>query len=310
MEGSKAGAGKLRKELYNARYLYLLILPTVAYFVVFRYLPMAGVLLAFKEFRANLGILRSPWVGFRNYEFVFRDPVFARAIKNTFIISFGRIVFQFPVPILLALMLNEVRSRLLARPLQTVFTFPHFLSWVVVGGIMVNFLGDQGALNNLLVVLGIGKVSLLSNERLFRPLLYVTQIWKGAGWSCIIYLAAIAAINPELYEAAIIDGAGRVRRMVSITVPCIRGTIVVLFVLSVGNVMTMGFDQVFNMQNPAVMDVSEILGTYIYHVSFAGPMDFGFSTAMGLFTSLINFVFLIGADRIAKLLGESGLFVR
>ena len=310
----KADAGlnlkkrKLLQDIYNARYLYILILPAIAYYIIFHYLPIAGITLAFKEYKANLGILGSPWVGLKNYEFVFKDPMFYKALINTFIISFERILFQFPMPVVLAVMLSEVRNRRLLRPLQTTFTFPHFLSWVVVGGILVNFLGEYGAVNNLLVLLGLEKQSFLSNQALFRPILYITQIWKGAGWASIMYLASIVSIPPELYEAAAIDGATRMQRIRHVTLPGIKSTIVVLLILNVGQVMDMGFDQIFNLQNPAVQDVSEILGTYIYRITFSGPMDFGFSTAIGLFKSVVNFIFLLTADQVVKLMGEKGLF--
>ena len=310
----KADAGlnlkkrKLLQDIYNARYLYILILPAIAYYIIFHYLPIAGITLAFKEYKANLGILGSPWVGLKNYEFVFKDPMFYKALVNTFIISFERILFQFPMPVVLAVMLSEVRNRRLLRPLQTTFTFPHFLSWVVVGGILVNFLGEYGAVNNLLVLLGLEKQSFLSNQALFRPILYITQIWKGAGWASIMYLASIVSIPPELYEAAAIDGATRMQRIRHVTLPGIKSTIVVLLILNVGQVMDMGFDQIFNLQNPAVQDVSEILGTYIYRITFSGPMDFGFSTAIGLFKSVVNFIFLLTADQVVKLMGEKGLF--
>lgn len=299
---------KLLRDMYNARYLYVLIIPAIAYYIVFHYFPIVGITLAFKEYKANLGILGSPWVGLKNYEFVFKDPMFYKALVNTFVISFERIVFQFPMPIVLAIMLSEVRNRYILRPLQTIFTFPQFLSWVVVGGILVNFLGEYGAVNNFLNLLGLEKQSFLSNQTLFRPILYISQIWKGAGWASIIYLASIVSISPDLYEAAIIDGATRMQRIWYVTLPGIKSTIVVLLILSVGQVMDMGFDQVFNLQNPAVQDVSEILGTYIYRITFSGPMDFGFSTAIGLFKSVINFIFLLATDRAVKLFGERGLF--
>lgn len=299
---------KLLRDMYNARYLYVLILPAIVYYIVFHYFPIAGITLAFKEYKANLGILGSPWVGLKNYEFVFKDPMFYKALVNTFVISFERIVFQFPMPIVLAVMLSEVRNGRILRPLQTVFTFPHFLSWVVVGGILVNFLGEYGAINNFLGILGLEKQSFLSNQALFRPILYTTQIWKGAGWASIMYLASIVSITPDLYEAADIDGATRMQRIWHVTLPGIKSTIVVLLILNVGQVMDMGFDQIFNLQNPAVQGVSEILGTYIYRITFSGPMDFGFSTAIDLFKSVINFTLLLTADRVMKLLGERGLF--
>ena len=308
--GTKRGifSSNLSKEMRKSIYLYIMIIPTILYYIIFHYVPMFGLMLAFKKYMANLGILGSPWVGFKNYEFIFKDPMFFRALYNTFIISFQRMIFQFPVPVVLAIMLSEVRSQAILRPIQTIFTFPHFLSWVIVGGIVTNFLGEYGALNNMLNVFGVERISFLSNEKLFRPILYISQNWKGAGWFTIIYLASIVSINPELYEAAVIDGATRMQKIFNITIPCIKSTIVILFILTVGQIMNMGFDQIFNLQNPAVLSKSEILGTYIYRVTFSGTMDFGFSTAVGLFKSVINFVFLLTTDRVAKAIGEQGLY--
>lgn len=298
----------LFKEIKKTRYLYLLLLPGLLYYVVFHYLPIYGISIAFKEFNARLGILGSHFIGLRNYEFVFKDPDFFNALKNTFIISFCRILFQFPIPIALALLINEMRGTRYKRVLQTVYTFPNFLSWVIVGGILINFLGDQGAINGLLSALGMDKISFLSDKSYFVPLLYITENWKSAGWASIIYIAAIAGINVDQYEAATIDGANRFDKLFHITLPGIKGTISVMFILAVGNVMNAGFDQIFNISNPAVRSATDILDTYIYRVTFSGPTDFGFSAAVGLFKSVINFSFLIICDRVAKGLGERGLY--
>ena len=299
---------KLLNRMYEARYLYLLFIPVLAYYIIFHYYPMAGIILAFKSYDARLGFFGSPWIGLENFRWVFMDPRFFNALINTFIISFTRLVVQFPMPIILGIMLSEVRNSKIGRPLQTIFTFPNFLSWVIVGGIVTNFLGYMGVVNNIISVFGFERVSFLANSALFRPMLYTTAIWRNSGWVAIIYLASIMSIPTEQYEAADIDGASRMQRIMHITLPSIKSTIVIMFILNVGNVMTMGFDQVFNLQNPAVLGVSEILSTFIYRVTFAGPMDFGFSTAMGLFTSVINFAFLLATDRAAKAIGERGLF--
>ena len=294
--------------MWDARYLYLLFIPVAAYYIIFHYYPMAGIIIAFKKYNAKLGFFGSPWVGFQNYRYVFMDQRFYKALANTFVISFSRVVFQFPMPVILGIMLSEVRSSRIARPLQTIFTFPNFLSWVIVGGIVLNLLGTYGAVNNLVSALGMKKIPFLSSSSMFRPILYISAIWKNTGWTAIIYLATITSIPQEQYEAAEIDGASRMQRIWHITLPSLKSTIIIMFILNVGHIMNMGFDQVFNLQNPAVLEVSEIIGTYIYRITFNGPMDFSFSTAMGLFTSVVNFIFLITTDRIAKAVGESGLF--
>lgn len=288
--------------------VYVLLLPGLIWYTIFCYMPMGGLSLAFKTYKANLGIWMSPWVGLQNYEFVFRDPDFFRALGNTVVISFCRILFQFPVPIILALLINEIRGQRYKKVLQTIYTFPHFLSWVIVASIMLNLLGNNGTVNAMLGALGMEPINFLGDEKIFRPMLYITENWKGAGWSAIIYMAAISGIDTEQYEAADIDGAGRLKKMLYITLPCIKPTIVVMFILAVGGIMNAGFDQIFNLSNPAVRDVSDILDTYIYRITFQSSADFSFSTAIALFKSVINFIFLISCDRISKLVGENGLF--
>ena len=298
----------LLTEIFKNRYIYLLLIPGLAFYIIFCYFPMYGVTIAFKDYKANLGIFASPFVGLQNYEYVFRDANFFKATFNTLIISFQRIIFQFPVPIVLALFINEIRTSAYKRVLQTVYTLPHFLSWVIISGIIINLLENDGAVNNLMALLGFERQSFLGNAALFRPLLYISESWKSAGWTSIIYLAAIAGINFEQYESAIIDGATRFQKMLYITLPGIKNTIMVMFILAVGNVMNAGFDQIFNMYNPAVYDAADILDTYIYRITFQSGADFGFSAAIGLFKSVINFILLMAADRVAKMLGESGLF--
>jgi len=270
---------------------------------------MYGVLLAFKDFKTNLGILRSPWIGLQHFEYIVNDPFFWQAFRNTIFISVGRIIFQFPFPIILAILLNEMVFVRYKKVLQTIYTFPHFLSWVIVAGIVKNFLMLDGPVNKILLLLGLDKpINFLAIPSIFRPILYATEIWKGAGWNSIIYLAAIATINHELYEAAIVDGANRFRRIIHITLPSIRDTIVLLLLLSIANVMNAGFDQIFNMYNPVVKSISEIIDTYIYNITFLARPDFGYSTAVGLFKSVINLLLLVIGDRCAKALGSRGIF--
>lgn len=301
--------GKLRKEIYRARYLYLLLIPGLLFFLFFHYLPMYGITLAFKDFRADLGIWQSPWAGLTHFEYLFKDPNFFQSFKNTLIISFGRIIFEFPIPILLALLINEIKDGFFKKTLQTVFTFPHFLSWVIIGSIFLNFFGDQGVINSLLSSLGLEKINIFSNPDIFRPFLFISNIWKEAGWSAIIYLAAIASVDTEQYESASLDGITRMQKLWYITLPNILPTITVMLVLAVGNAMNAGFDQIFNLYNGAVLSVSDILDTYIYRITFQGATDFSFSTAVGLFKSVINFILLITADITSRKLTDRGLFV-
>ena len=269
---------------------------------------MYGLLLAFKDFNARKGILGSEFVGLKHYVELFGNQDFFQAFRNTLIISLERILFEFPFPIIIALLLNELRAGRYKKTLQTVFTFPYFLSWVVVGSIVLNMLGSDGVVNNLIALAGGEKQQFLASKSFFLPLIYISSIWKTAGWTSIIYLASINGVSPELYEAAMIDGANRFQRMMHVTLPCIRSTIVILLLLAIGNTMNAGFDQIFNMYNPTVQSISDILETYIYRITFQTSGDFGFSTAVGLFKSVINFGLLYMFDRIAKMMGEEGLF--
>ncbi|CAG7600387.1 putative multiple-sugar transport system permease YteP [Paenibacillus solanacearum] len=293
------------------KYMYLLVLPLAAYYAVFDYGPMYGIVLAFKEFNFAKGIMGSPWVGLANFREIFMLDDFWIAFRNTLIISLGRLVFEFPVPIVIALLINEVRRAGARKFYQVVYTFPHFLSWVIVSGIMVNFLGTFGVLNQLLELVGLQKVSLLVDPTYFRSLIYSSSLWKDMGWGTIIYLATIAGIHPALYEAASIDGAGRFQQMLHITWPALKGTVVILLILQVGRTMSSGgggFDQIFNMYNPAVYEKADILDTYIYRRTFALGSSYGTSTAIGLFKSVINCLLLVLTNRIAKRLGQEGIY--
>lgn len=306
MKGRTSNTGILHL-IWKHRMIYTLLLPGLIWYIVFAYGPMGGLQLAFKTYKAGLGIWGSPWVGLKNYERVFSDPEFFAAVGRTLFINIGRLVFQFPFPIILALLLNEIRSLRFKKTLQTIFTFPHFLSWIIVASVLTNILSLNGLLNNLLSVLGLERISFLGSPVIFQPMLYITETWKSAGWGAIVYLAAIAGVDMDQYEAAEIDGATRWRKTTSITLPNIAPTIVVMFILAVGAVMSTGFDQIFNLTNVSVRDVSETLDMYIYRITFQGPTDFSFSMAVSLFRSTINMVLLLMADRVAKLFGGDGL---
>jgi len=287
---------------------YFLVLPGIIWYAIFAYIPIFGLSLAFKKFIAKDGIFGSPWVGMANFENVFADPAFAQSILTTLRINAGRLIFVFPFPIIFALFFNEVRLGRSKKVLQSVYTFPHFLSWVIVASVMINILGQYGLVNSLLrMIFGIEPIKFLGTPSLFQPLVYATDIWKSAGWSAIIYMAAISGIDTEQYEAAEIDGSSRMQRMWYITLPGIRDTIVVLFILAVGNLMSGGFEQIFNLSNAATQKVAETLDMYIYRITFRGSVDFSFSAAVSLFRSIINLLLLLTADRVSKRIGGSGL---
>lgn len=307
MRRSSQNRLSLGKKIWKNRMVYTLLIPGIIWYVIFAYGPMAGLSLAFKTYKAKLGVYGSPWIGFQNFQYLFQDPAFFKSIWKTLYINLGRMIFQFPVPIILALLLNEVRFPKTKKTVQTILTFPHFLSWVVVSSILINILAYDGLVNSVIKALGGPEINFLGNPPGFVPLLYSTAIWKNAGWSSIVYLAAISGVDMDQYEAAQIDGANRWNKIWSITIPNILPTIVVMFILDMGNLMSAGFDQVFNLNNAAVKDVSETLDMYIYRITFRGSPNFGFSTAVSLFRSLVGMTLLLLADRGAKMMGSDGL---
>ena len=288
--------------------MYICLLPLFIWLVIFKYGPMYGVILAFKKYSARQGILGSEWVGLANFKRIFITPLAVKSIINTLQISVGRLAFEFPMGVIVAVLVTEMPGKRVKKAVQTVLTFPHFLSWVVVACILRNFLASDGIVNVLLARGGFGTVNFLGNESLFRPFLYVTANWKEMGWSAIIYMAAIAGIDPTLYEAAECDGASRLKRIWHITLPGIRGTIAIMFILAVGGIMSAGFDQIFNLNNAMVADSARILDIYIYDLTFRSVPDYGFTTAVGMFTAVINLLMLLTANQVVYKLTGNKMF--
>jgi putative aldouronate transport system permease protein len=288
--------------------MYLLILLPLIWIAIFRYWPLYGITMAFQRFTFRQGYFGSPWVGFKHFIDLFNSRIFMRAFWNTWIINSMRIVFGFPAPIILALMINEVRSVRYKRVVQTITYLPHFIGWVVLAGIFRYLLAkDTGALNNLLDVIGLTRVDWLQSNTTFRGVLIVTEIWREVGFQTIIYLAAIAAINPELYESAAVDGAGRFRRMAAITIPGMASTMLILLVLRLGNILSVGFDQVFNMYNPLVYETGDIIQTYILRSLQENP-HWSRLAAAGLIRSVIGLALLLVANRSVRLFGREGIY--
>lgn len=292
------------------KYFYLMVLPILLWYLFFSYGPMYGVTLAFKTFHFNKGILGSPWIGFAHFKELLHDPDFRNAFTNTIIISVMKLLITFPLPIILAILMNEFSRTVARRFFQTIFTFPHFISWVVLAGIISNILSKDGIFNQITALFGVDPMSPLVDENAFRPMLYITHVWKEIGWDSIIYLAALAGINPELYEAAEMDGANRFQRLIYIAWPGIKGTVAIMLVLSVGHLMALGssFDQIFNLYSSPVYSVSDTIDTYVYRASFTTGADFGLMTAVGLVKSVINLILLVAANWLVKRLGEEGLY--
>jgi putative aldouronate transport system permease protein len=299
---------KRRRAYYNYRYAYLLVIPGFLYFLLFRVAPMWGLLIAFKDYSPFAGLWKSEWVGFKHFAEFFSNEYFYMMLRNTLVISFMNLIFFFPAPILLALLLNEIRLEKFKRLNQTIVYMPHFLSWVVITGITYFMLSsDVGLLNKVIVSGGGESISFLSNPDLFWWVLLSQNIWKEIGWGTIIFLAAITQIDPSQYEAATIDGASRMQKICKITIPSIMPTIIVLFILRLGHVMDVGFEQVLLMGNPFVRDVAEVFDTYSYN---QGINQGNFSTAItvGVFKSMVGMVMVLISDRIVKRMGYNGIY--
>ncbi len=304
-------SASLGRRIINHRVLYLILLPTLLFYVIFAYIPMYGVTLAFKSFDYSLGILGSPWNGWDNFNEVFAEPGFWNAFLNTLIIAGMRLVIEFPIPIVLALLIHSIRFKGFKNSVQSIITFPHFISWVIIGGMAIDIFGSGGLANAILRGLGLQPNNILSDGDSFRWFLIVSNLWKEAGWGCIIYLAAISGLNPEMYEAAEIDGASSWDKVWRITLPSISSTVAVMLILFLSGVMNSGgggFDQIFNLYNPAVQEQADIIDTYIFRRTFYTGASMETSTAVGLLKSLINFALILSANFMTKKLGEEGVF--
>ena len=297
----------LSKDFRQNKYKYLLILPVLAYFILFAYKPMYGLVIAFQEFRANLGIARSRWVGFRNFVSFFRDPYFFRLFKNTLSISLLSIIFGFPAPILLALLLNEIKNVAFKRTVQTITYMPYFISMVVVASLIRNYTTQNGIFSQIAMFFGGTGKNYLMFPRYFYPIYVISDIWQHIGWNSIIYLAAITSIDQEQYEAAIIDGAGRFRRIFSVTLPNLLPIIMVLFILRMGGILNVGFEKIILLYNANIYSVADVISTFVYR---RGIIDaaYSYATAVGLFNSLVNIIFLVSANTLSRKYTELGLF--
>ncbi|MBQ8232376.1 MAG: sugar ABC transporter permease [Lachnospiraceae bacterium] len=291
--------------------LYLMLLPTLIFITIFSLVPMYGITLAFKDYNMFAAetpfksIIASEWVGLKHFTKLFSRPEFLQALRNTLIISVLKIVFVFPFPIAFAILLSEVRSIRYQKTLQTIVYLPHFLSWAVVAGIFVSLLSSTGLVNSLLVSLGFEKINFLMSNKLFRPVLIISNIWKEFGWSSIIYFSAIAGLDQECYEAARVDGANRLQQIWYVTIPGLIPTIVLMLITRVGNILEAGFGQIFAMYNPTVYETADIIETYVYRIGL-GKMDFSIGTAVGLFNSIIGMILVLSSNAAAKkLTGKS-----
>lgn len=298
---------KLKKDFQKNRGLYLLIIPVVLFYIIFHYGPIYGAVIAFKQYAPAKGIMGSPWVGFKHFQEFFQSIYFVRLLKNTLTISITELIFGFPAPIILALMINELRSRTYSRLVQTITYMPHFVSMVVVCGMIVQFTKDSGFITQFLGLFGLPQETMLNNPKLFVPIYVISNIWQGVGWGSIIYLAALTGIDQELYEAAKIDGAGKWRQTINITLPCLLPTIIILFILRLGSMLNVGFEKIILLYNPATYETADVISSYVYRKGIQ-EFSWSFSTAVGLFNSVINFALVISANYISKKTGETSLW--
>ena len=302
-------AGTRRKTPYwRYRELYLMLIPVIAYYVVFHYVPMYGAQIAFKDYKFNLGIIRSPWVGFEHFQYLFSLRSFKEIFRNTILISTYKLIFGFPAPIILAILLNELRIIPYKKAVQTISYLPHFLSWVILAAIFTQLLSPStGALNILLTKLGFEPIFFLGDKSWFRSVLVFTSVWKGVGWGSIIYLASIAGINPEIYEAAIVDGAGRMRRIWHVTLPGLTPVITILLIFAIGRLTLDDFDQIFNLYNPSVYSVGDVISTYTYRKGLV-DLQYSFAAAVGLFQNAISLVLIVIVNWVTKRFNEFGIW--
>ena len=298
----------VKKWLRRDWQLYLMLLLPVIYYFLMKYMPMYGTLIAFKKFSARKGIWNSPWVGFVNFEKILSDPYFYKLIRNTLLINVYSLVFAFPASILFALLLNEMRSRRYRQVVQTVSYLPHFISTVVVCGLVTNFLRTNGGIiNDLIALTGGERISFLTRPEYFRTIYIVSDIWQHLGWDAIIYIAALTGIDPQLYEAATIEGANRYQKTVHVTLPCIAPTITIMLILRVGNLMNLGYEKILLLYSGATYETADVISTFVYRRGLM-TADFSYGTAVGLFQSVVSLLLVVSTNWIGKRISDTGLW--
>lgn len=285
-----------------------MLLPGILYFLIFKYAPMWGLLISFQNYQPFLGIFRSPWVGFKHFERFLLSPTFFQLFRNTILLAVYNLFFFFPLPIVLALMINEIRSFAFKRIVQTLTYIPHFFSWVVIAGITyLLFTTEGGLVNELIVKAGGTKIPFLTSPDWFRPIITLQNIWRDVGWGTIVFMATLAGIDPQLYEAATIDGASRWHQLLHITLPSLRSTVVILLVLRLGRFLDTGFEQIFLMLNAMNREVGDVFDTYVYDIGIIQG-QYSYSTAIGMFKSIVCLILVIVSNKIAKKYGEEGVY--
>ena len=296
------------KRLYESKFLYLLILPVIVYYFIFYYIPMYGLIIAFKDFNAFKGIIGSPWAGFKHFKAFFESPFAYRLIRNTLAINIYDLVVGFPAPIILALLINEVKSNRFKRSVQTIVYMPHFISVVVICGMIISFLSPStGIINHFIKTLGGEPIHFLAEPKWFRTIYVLSGVWQSAGWGSIIYLAALSGIDISLYEAATVDGANRWQKLIYVTLPGILPTIIIMLILRMGKMFTVGFEKIMLLYSPLTYDTADVISTYVYRKGILDA-NYSYTTAIGLFNSAINFVMLVLFNKFSRRISETSLW--
>lgn len=298
---------RLLKDLRRNYVLYLMVLPVIAYYIIFCYVPMYGVVIAFLDYDPGWGIANSDWVGFVNFVDFFESKNFLLLLKNTLTISLCTLVFGFPAPIIFALLINEVKNKHFSKTIKTATYLPHFISLVVICGMIKDFTGANGIVTQLLSIFGREKIAMLSDENLFLPVYVVSEIWQTIGWSSIIYIAALTGINQELYEACYIDGGGRWKQTLHVTLPGIMPTVIIMLILRMGGILGVGHEKIILLYNEAIYSKADVISSYVFRRGLINA-DYSFATAVGLFNSVVNIIFLISANTISRKFSESSLW--
>ena len=289
------------------KYIYIILMPVLAYYILFHYVPMYGIVIAWKNFDPSLGILKSPWAGWEHFCGFFQSYYFFRLLRNTFLISFYDIIFGFPAPIILALLLNEIKDGIFKRTVQTLSYLPHFISMVIIAGFIINFCSDRGVISSILNVFGVERTPWLTVPAAFRPIYVVSGIWQNIGWESIVFLAALAGVDPQIYEAAIVDGASRWRRMWHVTLPGILPTIMIMLILRLGRVLSVGAEKIILLYNPVTYETADVISSFVYRQGIIEG-DYSFTTAVGIFNSVVNLLFLYVSNLLSRRMSQSSLW--
>lgn len=298
---------RVKKDWKGNRSLYLMVLPVILFYILFHYKPMYGAIIAFQDYNPRQGVTGSEWVGFDQFIRFFTSPYFGRLVKNTLLLSVYGIIYGFPAPIILALLLNELRARRFKKTVQTITYLPHFISLVVVTGIIKDFTQSTGLINDIIVMFGGERSSLIQNPALYRTIYIVSDIWQGIGWGSIIYLSALSGVDQQLYEAASIDGAGRWKQLIHVTLPGIAPTIVIMLIMRMGQLLGTGYEKTILLYNEATYETADVIASYIYRVGIL-ERNWSYSTAIGLFNSVINLALLIATNKISRRVSETSLW--